>query len=210
MPSRNDFLILPNSDVAIFSRPSKHGRQQFTVDAETWQDAREYSCWSVLDGPSTKYAIHSASGTLLHRLAMTKELADGLMVDHINRDTFDCRRSNLRMATLEQSQLNRAGWGDPDLPRGVDRLRRRDGGFRARTKIRGDQAVGPIRETAEEAGRDWDDLMRAGHPPENWPFIQWNAVTSHFAGSRNSPVASFGSGESLIGNVTGTGKVVTA
>ncbi|MGV9755405.1 HNH endonuclease [Streptomyces tricolor] len=61
---------------------------------------------------------------LLHRWLM--DVPDGtgyrLIVDHINRDRLDCRRSNLRLVTPSQSNLNRA-LPLRDLPPGVYRVR---------------------------------------------------------------------------------------
>jgi len=51
------------------------------------------------------YAARDSKTTLLHRLIM--ESPAGMLVDHINRDTLDCRRSNLRIVTKQQNLLNR-------------------------------------------------------------------------------------------------------
>jgi hypothetical protein len=57
-----------------------------------------------------------------------------VIVDHINRDTLDCRRSNLRLVTPTQSNLNRVV-AARDLPIGV--YRTRNGKFDARIKRAG-------------------------------------------------------------------------
>lgn len=61
---------------------------------------------------------------LLHRWLM--DVPDGtgyrLIVDHINRQPFDCRRANLRIVTPSQSNLNRS-IAVRDLPLGVYRTR---------------------------------------------------------------------------------------
>lgn len=48
--------------------------------------------------------VHSRQGRL-HRLVL--QAPPGLIVDHINHDKQDCRRSNLRLATDAQSVRNR-------------------------------------------------------------------------------------------------------
>jgi hypothetical protein len=52
------------------------------------------------------YAKRSSHG---HSIAMHREIMgapDGLEVDHINRDSFDNRRANLRLATRQQNEWN--------------------------------------------------------------------------------------------------------
>ncbi|MET8765831.1 HNH endonuclease [Streptomyces sp. NPDC004658] len=65
-----------------------------------------------------------ATVVLLHRWLM--DVPDGtgyrLIVDHINRDRLDCRRSNLRLVTPSQSNLNRA-LPRREIPPGVYRVR---------------------------------------------------------------------------------------
>jgi hypothetical protein len=43
----------------------------------------------------------------LHREILGCKLGDGLTVDHINGDTFDCRKSNLRIGTHADNLRNR-------------------------------------------------------------------------------------------------------
>jgi hypothetical protein len=59
------------------------------------------------------YAARSARGEdgawrriYLHRLLMADRLLSGLVVDHINRDTLDNRRANLRVVTQGQNIAN--------------------------------------------------------------------------------------------------------
>lgn len=61
---------------------------------------------------------------LLHRWLMDVPSGTGyrLIVDHINRDRLDCRRSNLRLVTPTESNLNRT-LPQRDLPLGVYRVR---------------------------------------------------------------------------------------
>ncbi len=52
---------------------------------------------------------------LLHRYIL--EVPDGVLVDHINMNGLDNRRSNLRLCNKTQSQIHRHGWGK--FPKGV-------------------------------------------------------------------------------------------
>ncbi|MDN5380706.1 AP2 domain-containing protein [Streptomyces sp. LB8] len=61
---------------------------------------------------------------LLHRWVMGVMPGTGyrVIVDHINRNTLDCRRGNLRLVTPSASNLNR-GIATRELPVGVYRTR---------------------------------------------------------------------------------------
>lgn len=48
------------------------------------------------------------SNVSVHRLIIGTR-ADGFVVDHINRDKLDCTRSNLRLATRTQNNVNTPG-----------------------------------------------------------------------------------------------------
>ncbi len=72
----------------------------------------------------------------LHRLIL--DAPKGVQVDHINGDGLDCRRSNLRLATQQQNNGNRAKTTNPTSSRfkGVDR---HHGAWRARIRSNGRQ-----------------------------------------------------------------------
>lgn len=46
---------------------------------------------------------------LLHRFLM--EPAEGVQVDHIDRDGLNCQRSNMRLCTHQENMRNRGTWG---------------------------------------------------------------------------------------------------
>lgn len=75
------------------------------VDAEDFE-ALSSRRWRVLD-PHAKFTLYAATGkaTSMHRFLMMP--APGLMVDHINGDGLDNRRSNLRLVTPSQNAQNR-------------------------------------------------------------------------------------------------------
>ena len=56
-------------------------------------------------------------GVLLHRFLMGEPL--GLQIDHINGDTLDNRRNNLRFATNQQNSINQRSKGGSSRYKGV-------------------------------------------------------------------------------------------
>ena len=71
-------------------------------------DYEKYSTlkWHLSD---TGYAVRRSNGetTRLHRLVM--DCPEGLVVDHLNGDPLDCRKSNMRICTQKENAKNRHG-----------------------------------------------------------------------------------------------------
>lgn len=65
--------------------------------------------WCLMNSGSNLYA-HRYDSELgyvtMHRAVMGLKKGDGQRVDHINGDTFDCRRSNLRLCNVAQNGAN--------------------------------------------------------------------------------------------------------
>jgi hypothetical protein len=72
------------------------------LDDHKWTAFRSGGNWYVHRTVMKNYVSRSIS---LHRAIMCP--ADGLVVDHINGDTLDNRRSNLRIATIAQNLRNK-------------------------------------------------------------------------------------------------------
>lgn len=87
---------------------------------------------------------------LLHRWVMDVQPGTGyrVIVDHINRQVLDCRRSNLRIVTPSASNLNRA-IKPRDLPLGVYRTAR--GRYEAKLKRQGQRLNLGTYDTPEQA-----------------------------------------------------------
>lgn len=93
--------------------------QNAIVDDEDYDFLVEMGEWfaQYVAGVDGYYAARTEqSGTyrysiLMHRVVMERKLGEGLpegfLVDHINHDKLDNRRSNLRLVTRSQSQMNR-------------------------------------------------------------------------------------------------------
>lgn len=55
--------------------------------------------------------VHGKLAIFLHRVVIGAP--DNMMVDHINRNTLDNTRANLRLATNRQNICNQPGWAKP-------------------------------------------------------------------------------------------------
>lgn len=81
----------------------------------------------------------------------------GHVTDHINRDSLDNRRSNLRIATKSQSVMNRRGWAKSGI-RGVHRAS--PGCWIAQLRYRGTRVLHKAFPTWWEAALAHDEAAR--------------------------------------------------
>lgn len=102
------------------------------VDDEDYERVQQYR-WHMTLGSryvTTTYIINKERTTLLlHRFILAAP--DGMQVDHINHDTLDNRRSNIRLVTTAENQHNQR----PKPGRFLGVRRRQDTG-RWRAEIR--------------------------------------------------------------------------
>lgn len=112
---KNEYEI--RGDVtAIFVSSKKHGEHEFLIDTNSLNDVSEavYS-WhvSVSNKCATRYARGKSKESnynkqiLLHRLIANAP--PDKVVDHINHNTLDNRRSNLRLVTISENNQNKRG-----------------------------------------------------------------------------------------------------
>lgn len=107
--------------------------------------------------PDASGYVHrkSASGGKLYLHRVIAGATDGEVVDHINRDRRDNRRSNLRLVSRSDNNRNRTGWGSSSY-RGVHIKRDR---WHAEIKANGRSwSLGSF-DTAEDAAAAYDNAL---------------------------------------------------
>lgn len=87
------------TELIIYSKT--HGQQTILIDTEDYEKVKEYN-WGLCHFYMTAYKNKKV--IRLHRFLINA--VDGLIVDHINRNTLDNRKSNLRMVTPQINTRN--------------------------------------------------------------------------------------------------------
>jgi hypothetical protein len=100
-------------------------------------------------------------GVRLHRFIL--EAPHGMLVDHINRDTLDCRRSNLRICTKSQNNANSIRRNKLGFKGITQQLHRRKVRYMSVITCNGTHSCGPWRDAPETAARDYDEMARRLH-----------------------------------------------
>ena len=99
---------MPHYDYQVPLAP--HARMGLVSDID-WPLVEPYGWYEVKDGRATyAYANHEGTTVKMHRLvlgaALGRPLGPQEVVDHINGNGIDNRRSNLRLATHSQNHAN--------------------------------------------------------------------------------------------------------
>jgi HNH endonuclease len=151
-------IPLTQGKVALIDEADKR-----LIDSHRWYANKSPSGYYALcsvyrpDGVQTKLSMH--------RLIMG--IPDGLRVDHINGDTLDNRRANLRLATRGQNRVNGKCPRDSRSQLKGVQARVNAGRLRYRVRLRIDGRLCHIGyfDTPEEAARAWDEMARTVHGP---------------------------------------------
>ena len=151
----------------------RSGHQIF-LDDDDWQLLR-YT-WHVVStskSSRTVYAqthISRTSTEYLHRMVVGATNGDGVLVDHINFNGLDNRKSNLRLATASQSiahQRSKRTYADTDMPKYKGVFKSGSTGnkkWTARIRVSGGQRISlGCFVTPEEAALEYDKAAKLHH-----------------------------------------------
>lgn len=79
------------------------------VDAQDYPEISKF-IWCADEGRRTYYATRRQNGKIIKMHRQLIKAPEGLVVDHIDHDGCNNRRSNLRLATLTENSQNKRGW----------------------------------------------------------------------------------------------------
>ena len=96
----NSWELFMNTNIAV-GTDSKGNK--FTIDIEDWVKCKDY-CW-LINNEGYVRAWINGKYTQLHRFIMNPP--KDMLIDHINGDQANNCKSNLRIVTEQQNQMNR-------------------------------------------------------------------------------------------------------
>jgi hypothetical protein len=129
------------------------------VDAADWAAVGLYKWRSVKRGRCFQktYVETTIDGKNVHLHRFLMGAQPGQVVDHINGDGLDNRRSNLRVCSQRENSRNRRGWGRPLKGAAI---RKDTGRWRARIMVDGQEISLGCYGTEREALATYDIAAR--------------------------------------------------
>lgn len=109
LPKINNNIYIPHDDYVELFLYSPKDNKTYIVQFD-WEDYDFMisHTWSLCrGGKGDIYVRDSNTQRLLHRLLLGLKVEDKLVVDHIDRNPFNNRRSNLRVCTHQENMWNK-------------------------------------------------------------------------------------------------------
>jgi len=123
------------------------------VDDDDFERLSMYK-WCARWEQNTKsyYAATNTKGVFIYMARFIMDTPKGLICDHINHDTLDNRKENLRNVTTSVNQQNRRNKSKNST--NVEGVHKHGGGYRAFLSNGGYRVTAPTRKTIEDAETD--------------------------------------------------------
>lgn len=129
---------------------TRNKNEPFYFDKEDFDKIKNY-CWSSNKSKKDGYVKLCARDAQTRKLIKFHKIVFGVNVDHINRNTLDNRKENLRFATPSQQNYNKGLNARNTTGYTGVQVDKRTGKFRAQIKICGKVYYSKLCETKEEA-----------------------------------------------------------
>lgn len=130
------------------------------VDNEDYKRLNKHK-WFAVDTGTNIYAYRRAKvnnvNTIIYMHREITKCPKGLCVDHINGDSLDNRKENLRIGTWSQNAMNRAGNSKSGY-KGVS-YKKGDKKWRARASINGESTYFGLYKNKKDAARVYDYIV---------------------------------------------------
>lgn len=132
------------------------------VDEEDYELVSRFK-WCLMRGSNSEYAVTFINGKTVGMHGMIMGRVDGLVLDHINHEGLDNRKSNLRHCTHQQNQFNKVL--HKDNRSGYKGVSKRNNANRWAAQICVNYKVRHIGlyKTPEEAARAYDAVAKEVH-----------------------------------------------
>lgn len=97
-------IIEHNNFAEIIIDSKTYGKKLIKIDKDDIEKVKKYSWFVSQSKQGVFYVMTSSGAKRLHRYIM--DCPKGLVIDHINHDTFDNRKRNLRICTVDENCKN--------------------------------------------------------------------------------------------------------
>lgn len=149
------------------------------VSDEDYEHLSQYSWHAANTGRGT-YACRGTKTSYMHREIMKPE--KGQVVDHINQDTLDNRRENLRICEHKQNLRNRSKVNGNVNYKGVHKVKGRKSSYVASIGFEGKNIYLGYHRTAESAAMAYNEAAIKYHGE----FAVLNVIPDKVQSSENS------------------------
>jgi hypothetical protein len=147
--------------------------QTTIVDDEDFEYLNQWKWWADYDSHTKSFRpARTCNGSTLFMHRVIMQTPKGLFVDHINHNTLDNRKENLRNVTNSQNQMNSKLLSTNTT--GYRGVCPKDGKYVAKIRIGGKQVHLGYFKTPEEAYERYKDAAKEVHG--EYSSITWEQV----------------------------------